>query len=347
MERGYGRDAIMVKFAAFQHSNKVLIYDLERHQVLGQVTNGWPVLLFGEPPEVVCYQPATVPAPRDLRRRLLSLIARLTGGRVKAPPSVAGQRYWQLDLGHNAAHLIGDIPGGPNTLYPSPDFHYGLTERIGQGGPEVYLLDFQRRWVQKLDVPSYGWAYDWWDNTGLLLKTTNSDFVLYGVRDRSLSPLVPFQKLASLLKENGVTEDPKQAQAFAIWNGRENDFYLTDTLKKWSAEESFLIKVERPDGRLRLLSPHFKFEWSDHLDPTGRWYLYSGRESGDSSDGVFMRDLVTGTNQVLVAGTTNQYHSIPRFYGDSVVYVRSNALWQTSLDGSKSVRLCPGVEPGK
>jgi hypothetical protein len=173
------------------------------------------------------------------------------------------------------------------------------------------------------------------------------DFVLYGVRDRSLSPLIPFQKLAALLQENGVTEDPKQAQAFAIWNGRENDFYLTDTLKKWSAEESFLIKVERPNGRLRLLSPHFKFEWSDHLDPTGRWYLYSGRESGDSSDGVFMRDLVTGTNRVLVAGTTNRYHSIPRFYGDSVVYVRSNALWQTSFDGSKSVRLCPGVEPGK
>jgi hypothetical protein len=326
---------------------EVLIYDLGRHQVLGELTNAWPVMLFGEPLQVVCYQPATIPAPSGLKQRLLSLVARLTGGRIKVPPSQPGQRYWLLDLDHNAAHIIGDVPGTPNTLHPSPDFHYGLTTRIGQSGAEVYLLDLRSRLVQKLDVPSWGWAYEWWDNSRLLLKTTNSDFVLYEVRDRSLSPLIPLKQLADFLREKGVAEDPKQAQVFAIWNGRENDFYLTDTQQKWSAEESFLIKVERPDGRLRLLSPRFKFGWSDHLDPTGRWYLYSGRDSGDSSDGVFIRDLLTGTNRVLATGTTNHYHSIPRFYGNSVVYVRSNALWQTSLDGSKSERLYPGAETGK
>jgi hypothetical protein len=113
--------------------------------------------------------------------------------------------------------------------------------------------------------------------------------------------------------------------------------------QKWLAEESLLIKVERPDAKLKLLSLHFKFKWSDQLDPTGRWYLYSGRESGDSSDGVFVRDLVAGTNRVLVAATTNRYFSIPRFYKDSVLYVRSNALWQISLDGANNVRLFPGA----
>jgi hypothetical protein len=61
----------------------------------------------------------------------------------------------------------------------------------------------------------------------------------------------------------------------------------------------------------------------------------------DASEGVFVRDLVTGSNRVLVAATTNNYFSIPRFCKDSVIYVRSNALWQIGLDGSNNVKLFP------
>jgi len=102
-----------------------------------------------------------------------------------------------------------------------------------------------------------------------------------------------------------------------------------------------LIKVERPGAKLTLLSPSFKFEWSDHLDPTGRYYLYSGREAGDSSDGVFVRDLRNGTTNILVAPTSSKYFSIPRFYRDSVIYIRSNALWRINLDGSNNTKLFP------
>ena len=91
------------------------------------------------------------------------------------------------------------------------------------------------------------------------------------------SPWISSQRIAAFLRENTISDDPTKTQAFFIWNGRENDFYLTDTHQKWLAEESFLIKVERPDGRLTLLASRFKFEWSDSLDPTGRYYLFSSR----------------------------------------------------------------------
>jgi hypothetical protein len=139
--------------------------------------------------------------------------------------------------------------------------------------------------------------------------------------------------------------DPSKTRAFAIWNGRENDFYLTDTHQKWLAAESYLIKLERPDGRLRLLFPRFKFEWSDHLDAAGRQYLYSGREAGEGSDGVFLRDLDSGTNRVLVAPDAEKHFSLPRFYRDSVIYVRSNAVWRIGLDGANNVKLFPPAQP--
>ncbi|PYM12856.1 MAG: hypothetical protein DME18_10335 [Verrucomicrobia bacterium] len=89
------------------------------------------------------------------------------------------------------------------------------------------------------------------------------------------------------------------------------------------------------------MASRFKFEWSDSLDPTGRYYLFSGREAGAASDGVFLRDKQSGSNRTLVIPTKNTYFSIPRFYGDSVIYVRSNILWRISLDGTSNVQLFP------
>jgi hypothetical protein len=316
-----------------------VVYDMDRRQVIGQLTNAGPIMLYGDPPRLLCCQRATIMAPNGLKKRLLEFITKLFRGRIKVPSSMPGLTYWILDLGHNTATRLGDIPGNPFTFYPSPDLHYGFTSRMGQTSiTEVYLLELQHPSIQKLDVS--GWPYDWWGNNQILLQTTNRDFVLYDVRKRTMAPLIGFGKLAAFLQETGIPV-PLQVGAFAIWNGRENNFYLTDPQKKWLAEESFLIKVQRPDGKLKLISPRFKFEWSDHLDPSGRYYSFSGREAGDGSDAVFLRDLDSGTNRVLVPPTTNAYFSIPRFYRDSVFYVRSNALWLIGLDGSTNQTLFP------
>jgi hypothetical protein len=321
------------------------VYDIENRRVLGQVTDGWPVMLFGNPPQLVCSRPAAATGWNAMRERLLRLVEALSLGRIqRQSPATEGLTYWLLDLEHEAARRLGYLPGTPNfSLLPSPDFHYCYTARQGRSlFPDYYLLDLRKGLIQRLDAPQ--WPCDWWDNTHLLLQTTNCDFLLYDVRTKATSPLIAFERIAAFMQEQKMADDPRQTHAFAIWDGRENDFYLTDTHQKWLAQESLLIKLERPDGKLRLVSPRFKFEWSDHLDPKERNYLYTGREAGDASDGVFLRDLDGGTNRVLVAPTTNQYFSLPAFYRDCVIYRRSNALWRISLDGSNTVRLFPPAE---
>ncbi len=204
---------------------------------------------------------------------------------------------------------------------------------------DYFCFDLNQRSIQKLDRQE--WGFGWWDNTHILLQTTNYDFLLYDVKTRQVTPFIAFAQIKGLLQDKVISEEPIKAGAVCFWNGKENDFYITDTHQRWLAEESYLIKVERPEGRLNLLSPKFKFEWSDHFEPTGRYYLYTGRGAGMDSDGVFVRDLASSSNRVLVEPNANKYFSIPRFYGDSVIYVRSNMLWRINLDGSNNVRLFP------
>jgi len=321
------------------------LYDIEHRQVLGRVTNGWPAMVLGDPHRLLCAQPTPVPLWDRIQERLVKLVAQISRGRIRLQtPETENLTYWLLDLEKAAPKRLGNIPGSPNIpLFASPDFHYCFTGRLGRGTlHDFYLLDVQAGLVRKMDVPS--WPCDWWDNTHLLLRGSNSsdcDFALYDVRNKALSPLVSPGKIAAFLVESGVPDNPGQAQVFATWNGRENGFYLTDLNRKWLAAESFLIKLERPDGRLKLVSQRFRFGWSDHFDQTGRHYLYTGREPGYGSDGVFLRDLDTGINQVLVPSAGNTYFSIPGFYRDSVIYVRSNALWEIGLDGSNNARIFP------
>jgi hypothetical protein len=318
---------------------QTLVFDIENQRVLGQVTNGWPVMLFGDSSKLLCSQTTTVPAWKRIAHAVVSLVRRVFSRSTLTAPPAQSVTYWVLDLEKNTAKHVGDIPGTPNfTEVPSPDFHYCFTARQGSGAlPDYYLFDLHKRSIRKLDTSHT--ACGWWDNSRILLESTNSDFALYDVRKKAVSPLVASAKLGAFLEQNKLSFGASRPHAFFIWNGRENDFYLTDTHQKWLAAESPLIKLERPDGGLKLLSPLFKFEWSDHFDPSGRLYLYGGRERGEGSDGVFVRHVDAGTNQVLVAPSTNKYHSIPLFYRDSVIYMRSNAIWRINLDGSNNTKL--------
>jgi hypothetical protein len=320
------------------------VYDIENRRVLGQVTNGWPEMLFDNPPRLLCSQTTEPAGANGSLERLRRLLAKISFGRISyQPPPLPCVTYWVLDLENNAATRLGDIRGTPNfSFFASPDGHYCFTIRVPQPPfPNFYLLDLQKGLIRNLEMVQ--WPCDWWDNTHILLRTTNCDLVLYDVVQEKVSPLVEFGKMATFLRTNGITDDPTITKPFATWNGRENDFYLTDTHQRWLAEESFLVKLERPDGALKMVSPHFKFEWSDELDPTGHLYIYSGRDVGQASDGVFLRDLASGTNRILVEPDTNRYFSIPRFYRDSIIYIRSNALWQISLDGATNTRLFPPI----
>ncbi len=203
-------------------NREVFIYDIEKRQILGQVTNGWPEVLFGDPPQLLCSQPARKISHDALRK----LITRLSGGRITFAPPQEILTYWLLDLEKDTARLVGEIPGTPNfSFFPSPDFRYCYTARDGRQGREYYLLDLQKRSIDELDAPAH--ACGWWDNTQLLIQTTNADFLLYDVRQRKTSPLGVGQLAACLLEHSLSVDDMAQVRAFPIWNGREYDFYVT------------------------------------------------------------------------------------------------------------------------
>ncbi len=322
-----------------------LLYDIDRRKVLGQLLNGWPVLLTGDGVKSVCARPVV-----ELRWRLYRVLDSMARHLSRASPQTAAALrsarpagrgkvgYWLLDLAKNSATRIGEAPLWSNALFPSPDFRYAFSEEFNAaGGMELYCFDLRRFRIKNSPAPSWG---TWWDNTRILLSATNHDFVLYDVVSEKTTSFLSSRQITTFLQEHRLAEETRTG-AFSTWNGRHYDVYLTDEQQKSLATESFLIHVARPDGRLELLSRHFRFGGLGHLDPTQRYYLYSGADPRQDSDGVFVRDLQNRTDRVLVEPNASGYHSLPRFYRDSVIYVRSNALWQINLDGANNTRLYP------
>lgn len=327
-----------------------LLYDIDDRKILGQLLNGWPVLMASDGVKSVCAQPVL-----ELRWRLYRLLDSVTRRLSRASPQTAAAlrsarpaargkvRYWLLDLVRNSASRIGEAPLWSNALFPSPDFRYAFSELFNaSGGMELYCFDLRRCQVKNSQVPSWG---TWWDNTRILLATTNHDFVLYDVVSEKTTPFLSSREIAAFLQEHRLAEETRIG-TFSIWNGREYDVYLADEQQKSLATASFLIEVGRPDGRLKLQSRHFRFGVAGHLDPTQRYYLYCGSDPRWDTDGVFVRDLQSGVEHVLVEPNAGGYHSLPRFYRDSVIYVRSNALWRINLDGANNTRLFPPPDAG-
>jgi tRNA A-37 threonylcarbamoyl transferase component Bud32 len=318
----------------------LFIYDIDRRQVLGRIRNATPVLQFGDPLQLLCET-----SDVSIKHLWDGFLSQESLGRFEREHAAAeGLTYWLLKPADGTAKRLGSLPRRPNSQwFPSPDYHYCFVRRSAETShSEVYLMDLQRGLIEELSAPE--WPCGWWDKTNILFRTADQQYVRFDVVARQMFPLVSREQLATFLKSNELAATVKDLHVFSIWNGHEEDFYLTDTQRKWSAENSCLVKLLQPAGVLKLIAPQFKFEWSDHLDPTGRYYLYGGRDSGKGSDGVFLRDLQSGTTRVLATPTTAPYSSLPRFYRDSVIYVRSNALWQVSLDGSRNLQLFPSSE---
>jgi hypothetical protein len=310
---------------------RTFLLDIESNSILGELVHGGPAFFNRDQTKLLCGQrkPATTNA---LSRAVEGWLAR-----IRNRPSHAfedTETFWVIDLKRNSVTRLGQVyqsPGAGSSFWPSPGFRYGFNKPTGSLNlPEILICDIENNSFRKDRVD--GFPIGWWDAQRILLKDTNNDLVLYDVEARKTSAFLSL----------GVTNYPGAASAFFTWDGRQNDFYLCDINKRWSAEESYLFKIERP-GRLKLLDPHFKFEWSDHFDASGTYYLYSGRTPGETNSAVYVRDLKDGKTRELVPPDPNLTNesSLPTFYGTDVIYRRSNSLWRISLDGSQNRRLFP------
>ena len=334
--------------AGSKKENHVYLYDIDNRKILGELLNARPVYFNRDQSKLLCSRRSPAGRVPRIKRRILEILADL--GWLKNALLSGGddqESFWVLDLKRNATVRIGvayQLKGAGSIFRPSPTFQYGFNKTSGSSSrPEILISDIES--LQFRREPVDGFPFGWWDDEQVLLKDSNNDFVLYNVVARKAKPFLSFPQLRSFYTDSDFTNDPARATPFIMWNGRTNDFYLTDGNKRWGAEDSFLAKIERPDGALKLLAPHFKFEWSDHLDATGNFYLYSGRLPGKTNSAVYLRDWKRGkTRELVPPDPTTQSFSIPRFYGGEVIYFRSNALWQIKVDGGNNRRLFPPPE---
>src|SRR4029079_13152382 len=127
------------------------------------------------------------------------------------------------------------------------------------------------------------------NNDEILYKGSNG-FALLNLGTASAKPLATPDELRAMIEANHLEDKPQTESvgAFAEWNGSSYQFYVADLHKKWSAEPGFLARFEPEAPHLRMIDADFEFHWSDHFDSTGRYYIYSGRQSGDYSSAVFL-----------------------------------------------------------
>jgi hypothetical protein len=327
----------------------VYLFDIEKQAILGELYNAAPVFFNRDQTRLLCAQRSQAETNK-VRRTIMALLALArTKGQTSHVLDVQ-ESFWVIDLQRNSATRLGSVyqsRGASSSFEPSPDFRYGFNKPTASFNlSELFICDLEKK-IFRQDAVS-GYPIGWWDSQRILVKATNNDFLLYDVEARKTSRLLSLQQLNAFYVGAALTNDPARATPFFMWNGRENEFYLTDGNKRWSAAESFLFKIDRPGGTLKLLDPHFKFEWSDHFDAAGKLYLYSGRKAGETNSAVYLRDLQTGRVRELVPPDPNHTNafSIPTFHGEEVIYVHSNALWRIGLDGSNHRRLFPQTDEG-
>jgi hypothetical protein len=337
-------------FGGTNHGH-VFLYDLDQRKVLGELLNAIPVFMNRDQTRLLCYDRKPVrpllpePVSRFLEHVPVSrFLEHVSGGKIHFKADQDREVFWAIELNGKSGSRIGALYEAQrvgSTAPPSPGFRFDFRHPNGVSGNQAfYLFDLEKKAARKIMLD--GWAPGWWDDTHVIIKDLTSDFVLYDVLTDKSVPLLALAQITRFLNAHGIRDaDPKRAGLFSVWDGRQYDFYLTDSDKRWQGTNSYLVKVERPAATLKLVAANFKFEWSDHLNVASTHYLFSGRIPGDRSTGVFLRDLRDNTTRTLVEPDGGKYFSIPAFYRDGVIYLRDQKLWWVDLNGSNRVCIFP------
>ncbi|MDB6029304.1 MAG: hypothetical protein JWM68_5527 [Verrucomicrobiales bacterium] len=167
----------------------------------------------------------------------------------------------------------------------------------------------------------------------------------HDVSTRSNAVLLSINRLTGFFNEVGLSVSATNVRSYCHWNGQENVFYFTGPPDGEKPTWPYLIRIERPGKTLKLVAKEFSFgRFMGHFNTNWETYIYPGPDNVVSS-GVYLHNIPTDTDRMIVAPTTNQYEECyPVFYKDSVIYLRSNAVWQVSLTTSNTTRLFPPQE---
>jgi hypothetical protein len=321
-----------------------LLYDLDKRIVLGELFKAAPVFANQDQTRLLCYGYRV-----SFKDRVVQLLNKISMGRIATKPV---ETYWILDLRNNSAVRVGELSQSMGQWWPSPGLRYGFNVPNTDDPIVFFLTDLEAGKFERVKFD--GRPKGWWDDHSILIEDSKGNYILLDVVTRKTSTLFSAEAIARNLKELGISHNPTNLCTIFNWNGRDYDLYFTGKPLTgnqaldfdWNiyTNRSFLIKADRAGPTLKLLYRDLKFEFAGRLDATATHYLYGGENWAPGAGGnrsVILRDLANNTERVIVPPDNSGLYSLPRFYGDSVIYSRNRVLWRIDLNGTNATRLLP------
>lgn len=340
--RPFAGDKVWLTTTGSNQVAHAYLLDLRQKQVLGELINAHPVFMDESHTKVLCMQRRAL--ANDIRVRVQNWLAKLSQGRLpfSQQTDLFVETFWLVNLGGQPGRRMGKIlldSGDFSRFQPSPNFRLGANMAT-LSFSKAEILFFNLETEAFINLTQDGWPVEWWDESRLVVKTTGNDFITRDSITGTSNLLVSASQIAAFFEINGLP-NPAYVNLFPVWNGDQFEFYFVDSNPRGQGNESYLIKVTRPDAGLELVDKNFKVEWLGRFDPTRRWYAYTALNSGAGSDAVFLRDLRDNSERVLVPPLGARTFSLPNHYRSNVIFVRSNRLFQISLDGRQVEQLFP------
>ena len=227
---------------------------------------------------------------------------------------------------------ISQAPGATTFPVASPNYTH-VVKQSGVLNSDALLCDFQKEDATRLTLN--GAPIGWWTDKELLL-VTGSDYVTHDIRTQRVVPLLTSAQIDAFLQAEGIDETANQVTRHFVRHGLLTDIYLA-TASRQTNGYSRLIKLDRSTGTLRILPRKFDPNWVGELDSSERYYIFRIRWSS----GVYLQDVQTDTVRALFPNDQSLKHPQPMIHRDTVLYIRSNILWQVDFQGSNNAVLFP------
>jgi hypothetical protein len=280
----------------------------------------------------------------SLKATALGFINKVFGGKLPTPDRT--ETFWILDIRGNSATMAGALlqePGSGSEWRPSPSFRYGYTIPSSGFGKWFFLCDLDAKTIKKIPI-AVERINGWWDDQCILVESGANEFSLLDITTQKRRTLFSAASVKTFLAQTGLADDPSGLGAFANWNGRDYDFYFgpADSLQGLKNPDSYLLKADRAGPSLKVLYRNFRYRWSGQLDSAGTHYLYEGEKGTPGSGGngaVYLEDLTNRTTVTVVPPDNKGQYSIPRFYGNEVIYFQNRLLRRIHLNGSDDALL--------
>lgn len=254
--------------------------------------------------------------------------------------------FWLLSGGNQKAVRLGTIHQPPNastTGITSPRMNYYQLDTLCK---EHVMFDLDRAVMSSM--PAIQMGLGWWSDEECLIMMPDNGLGLYNARTSQLCNLISFAHINQFVQSHGLAFEADPCLPFRIdsaWTGDHYEFFIAVCL---GSKLGWLARIEKPDGKLQLISRNFPYTYTGRLNGAGTHYVFSGETKAEDINAVYVNDIQTSKTVTLVPGSrAEKYYSYPNFYKDKIVFIQQGALRIMDLGGTNNKRLFPAEETGK